>query len=120
MRDAPSVTIIDGLTRCGATVCAFDPVANPAAGQVFEKQNRCTIAEDAYAALDDADALLVVTEWKSFRSPNFDVIRSRMKGNIIFDGRNIYDPQAVRAHGLRWRGIGRPLKEELTTDTEMT
>ena len=120
MRDAPSVTIIDGLTRCGATVCAFDPVANLAAEQVFGKQNRCTIAEDAYAALDDADALLVVTEWKSFRSPNFDVIRSRMRGNTIFDGRNIYDPQAVRAHGLKWRGIGRPSKEELTTDVGMT
>ncbi len=119
MRDAPSVTIIDGLTRCGATVCAFDPVANAAAEQLFGKKSRCTIAEDAYAALDDADALLVVTEWKSFRSPNFEVIRSRMRGNIIFDGRNIYDPQAVRAHGLKWLGIGRPSKEELTTDTGM-
>jgi UDPglucose 6-dehydrogenase len=117
MRDAPSVTIIDGLIRCGATVCAFDPVANAVAEQLFVKQNRCTIAEDAYAALDNADALLVVTEWKNFRSPDFDAIRNRMRGNVIFDGRNIYDPQAVRAHGLKWRGIGRPLKEELPTDT---
>ena len=119
MRDAPSVTIIDGLTRCGATVCAFDPVANAVAEQLFVKQKRCTIAEDAYAALTDADALLVVTEWKSFRSPDFDAIRNRMRGNVIFDGRNIYDPQAVRAHGLKWQGIGRSSKEILTTDTGM-
>ena len=111
MRDAPSVTIIDELTRCGATVCAFDPVANAVAKQVFAKQIKCTIAEDAYAALDEADALLVVTEWKSFRSPDFHVIRNRMRGNIIFDGRNIYDPQVVRAHSLKWRGIGRSSKE---------
>jgi len=117
MRDAPSVTIIDGLIRCGATVCAFDPVANAVAEQQFVKQNRCTIAENAYAALDDADALLVVTEWKSFRSPDFDAIRNRMRGTVIFDGRNIYDPQAVIAHGLKWRGIGRPSKEKLTADT---
>ena len=117
MRDAPSVTIIDGLIRCGATVSAFDPVANAIAEQLFVKQNRFTIAKDAYAALDDADALLVVTEWKSFRSPDFDAIRSRMRGNFIFDGRNIYDPRAARAHGLKWRGIGRPSKEKLVTDS---
>ena len=116
MRDAPSVTIINGLTCCGATVCAFDPVANEVAEQVFVKQNRCTIVGDAYAALEDADALLVVTEWKSFQTPDFDVIRSRMRGNVIFDGRNIYDPQAVRAHGLDWRGIGRRSKEKPITD----
>ena len=117
VQESPSVTIIDGLTRSGATVCAFDPVANRTAEQLFGKQNRCTIAEDAYAVLDDADALLVITEWKSFRSPDFDAIRSRMRGNIIFDGRNIYDPQSVRDHGLKWQGIGRPSKEGLTTDT---
>ena len=92
--------------------------ANAVAEQVFANQKRCTIAEDAYAALDNADALLVVTEWKSFRSPDFDAIRNRMRGNVIFDGRNIYDPQAVRAHGLKRQGIGRPSKEALTTDTE--
>jgi UDPglucose 6-dehydrogenase len=113
VRDAPSVEIIDGLIRCGASVCAFDPVANLVAKQIFMKQTKFSIAEDAYAALDDADALLVVTEWKSFRSPDFGAIRSRMRGNIIFDGRNIYDPQAVNAHGLKWRGIGRPTKENL-------
>jgi UDPglucose 6-dehydrogenase len=117
IREAPSITIIEGLIRCGATVCAFDPVANVAAEELFMKLNGCTIAEDAYAALDDADALLVVTEWKSFRSPDFDAIRNRMRGDVIFDGRNIYDPQAVRTHGLKWRGIGRPSEEELTTDT---
>jgi UDPglucose 6-dehydrogenase len=116
MRDAPSVTIIDGLIGCGATVCAFDPIANTVAKRLFEKQNGCTIAEDAYAALDDADALLVVTEWKRFRSPDFDAIRDRMRGDLIFDGRNIYDPKAVRAHGLKWRGIGRPSKEDSNTD----
>jgi UDPglucose 6-dehydrogenase len=116
MRDAPSITIIDGLTRCGGTVCAFDPVANEVAVKLFEKQNSCTIAEDAYAALDNADALLVVTEWKNFRSPDFEAIRNRMRGNVIFDGRNIYDPRAVGAHGLKWQGIGRPSKEQVATD----
>ena len=117
MREAPSITIIDGLTGRGATVCAFDPVASVFPEQVFERQSSCTIAEDAYTALDNADALLVVTEWKSFRSPDFDEIRNRMRGNVIFDGRNIYDPQTVSTHGLKWRGIGRPSKEELTSDT---
>ena len=117
MRDAPSVTIIDGLTSCGATVCGFDPIANSVAEQLFLNQDRFTIAKDFYAALEDADALLVVTEWKSFRSPDFDVIRNRMRGDVIFDGRNIYDPQVVGAHGLKWRGIGRPTKERFTSDT---
>jgi UDPglucose 6-dehydrogenase len=112
MRDASSVTIINGLTSSGATVCAFDPVANKVAAQLFEKTKRFSIAEDAYAALDNADALLVVTEWKAFRSPDFGAIRNRMRGNVIFDGRNIYDPQTVKFHGLDWQGIGRPSKED--------
>ena len=117
MREAPSVNLITSIIESGGRVVAFDPVANAVAEQVFARQKRCTIAEDAYAALDDADALLVVTEWKSFRSPDFDAIRNRMRGNVIFDGRNIYDPQVVIAHGLKCQGIGRTSKRKLTIDT---
>ena len=107
MREASSITIISGLIHCGATVSAFDPIAKEVAKKTFSGQDKLTITDDAYTALDGADALLVVTEWKLFRSPDFGAMRVRMRGNFVFDGRNIYDPETLKTHGLNYRGIGR-------------
>ena len=108
MREAPSRVIIAELFRRGATVTAYDPVAMPEARRVFGEDARLVYAERPMQALDDADALLIVTEWKEFRSPDFDVIKAKLKSGIIFDGRNIFDPALPRKAGLTYLSIGRP------------
>jgi UDPglucose 6-dehydrogenase len=106
MREAPSRVIIAELFRRGATVTAYDPVAMPEAA-VFWRGRAPAYAERPMQALDDADALLIVTEWKEFRSPDFDAIKAKLKSGIIFDGRNIFDPALPKA-GLTYLSIGRP------------
>ncbi len=108
MREAPSRVIIAELFRRGATVTAYDPVAMPEARRVFGEDARLAYAERPMQALDDADALLIVTEWKEFRSPDFDVIKAKLKSSIIFDGRNIFDPALPKKAGLTYLSIGRP------------
>ncbi|MDD3329053.1 MAG: UDP-glucose/GDP-mannose dehydrogenase family protein [Zoogloea sp.] len=108
MREAPSRVIIAELFRRGATVTAYDPVAMPEARRVFGEDARLAYAERPMQALDDADALLIVTEWKEFRSPDFDVIKAKLKSGIIFDGRNIFDPALPKKAGLTYLSIGRP------------
>ncbi|GEC94712.1 UDP-glucose 6-dehydrogenase 2 [Zoogloea ramigera] len=108
MREAPSRVIIAELFRRGATVTAYDPVAMPEARRVFGEDARLVYAERPMQALDDADALLIVTEWKEFRSPDFDVIKAKLKSGIIFDGRNIFDPALPKKAGLTYLSIGRP------------
>lgn len=108
MREAPSRVIIAELFRRGATVTAYDPVAMPEARRVFGEDARLVYAERPMQALDDADALLIVTEWKEFRSPDFDAIKAKLKSGIIFDGRNIFDPALPRKAGLTYLSIGRP------------
>ena len=108
MREAPSRVIIAELFRRGATVTAYDPVAMTEARRVFGEDARLLYAERPMQALDDADALLIVTEWKEFRSPDFDVIKAKLKSGIIFDGRNIFDPALPRKAGLTYLSIGRP------------
>jgi len=107
IREAPSLTVIEGLLDRGATISAFDPGANSAARQLYENEARVNIVDDAYDAIFDADGLLLLTEWKIFRSPDFALIKSRMRSAIIFDGRNVYDPHVMEAHGFTWHGIGR-------------
>ena len=107
MREAPSRVVIDGLLARGATVCAYDPVAMPEAKHLYGKELRVSFAESAEAATDGADALAIVTEWKAFRSPDFDELKRRLKQPVIFDGRNLYEPGAVRAHGIEYFPIGR-------------
>jgi UDPglucose 6-dehydrogenase len=75
----------------------------------FPDEPRLTYAENQTAALEGADALVIVTEWKEFRSPPFDEIRSRLAHAVVFDGRNLYDPQVVARHGLEYHSIGRPV-----------
>jgi len=106
MREAPAIPIIEGLLARGARVRAFDPEARDVARKLFG--SRITYAKHAYDALKDADALLVVTEWNEFREPDFKKMKRAMKQPVIFDGRNIYNPQQVRALGFTYSSIGRP------------
>lgn len=108
MREAPSRVIIAELFRRGATVTAYDPVAMAETRRIFGDEPRLRYAERPMQALDEADALLIVTEWKEFRSPDFAVIKEKLKTPIIFDGRNIFDPKLPRQAGLTYLSIGRP------------
>jgi UDPglucose 6-dehydrogenase len=107
MREAPSRVIAAELFKRGATVTAYDPVAMPEAERVFGDEPRLSYAGRPKSALDEADALVIVTEWKEFRSPDFEAIKSRLKQPVIFDGRNMYDPAMVREQGIEYHGIGR-------------
>jgi UDPglucose 6-dehydrogenase len=107
MREAPSRVVIRELLERGASICAYDPVAMPEAKHIFRDEPRVTYAESPLSALDGADALLIVTEWKEFRSPDFGTIKDRLKQPLIFDGRNLYDPALVKQSGLEYYSIGR-------------
>ena len=107
MREAPSRVIIDALVSLGASVCAYDPVAIDEAKRLLGDVPNVTFAANPLAACEDADALVVVTEWKEFRSPDFDVLQRRLKQPVIFDGRNLYEPDVVRAAGFEHVSIGR-------------
>ncbi|GLT23002.1 UDP-glucose 6-dehydrogenase [Zoogloea oryzae] len=108
MREAPSRVIIAELFRRGATVTAYDPVAMDESRRIFGDEARLTYADRPMQALDGADALVIVTEWKEFRSPDFDAIKAKLKSPLIFDGRNIFDPALPRQAGLTYLSIGRP------------
>jgi UDPglucose 6-dehydrogenase len=107
MREAPSQVLIEELLSNGATVSAYDPVAMPAAKKAFAGMAGISYADSPLAALDGADALAVVTEWQEFRSPDFQAIRARLKTPAVFDGRNLYDPQEMKRHGLEYYPVGR-------------
>jgi UDPglucose 6-dehydrogenase len=107
MRAASSRTLMEALWDAGATVRAFDPIAHDEARRIYGDRSDLVICAHAEEALDGADVLAVVTEWIEFRSPDFDEIRTRLSHPAIFDGRNIYDPQAVTTAGLAHYSIGR-------------
>ena len=107
MRKASSREVIADLLSAGATVTAYDPVAMKEAQHIFPNEPRVTFAENQTAALENADALIIVTEWREFRSPNFDTIKAALKSPVIFDGRNLYDPKLVRDLGFEYLAIGR-------------
>jgi UDPglucose 6-dehydrogenase len=107
MREAPSVTVIDGLLRRGASICAYDPAAVGEAQRIYAGKTAVAYADSPLATLDDADALIIVTEWKEFRSPDFDEIKKRLKQPVVFDGRNLYEPALIRIFGLEYHAIGR-------------
>lgn len=104
MREAPSLVIIEKLLSAGCQVTAYDPVAMPEARH--DLGDRISYAKDEFAALLDADALLVVTEWPDFRAPNFEVVGRLMKQKVIFDGRNIYEAEELRQAGFAYHCIG--------------
>lgn len=105
MREAPAITIIEGLTQAGAKVRAFDPVATDNAREYLG--SKATFCSNAFEAAEGSDALLVVTEWNEFRHPDFAQIKNALKQPIIFDGRNIYSPEQLRKLGFTYFGIGR-------------
>jgi UDPglucose 6-dehydrogenase len=107
MREATSREVIKDLLAAGATVTAYDPVAMPEAKHCFPGTPGLSYAESQSAALEGADALVIVTEWKEFRSPDFATLKAKLKTPVIFDGRNLYDPKLVRGMGLEYLAIGR-------------
>jgi UDPglucose 6-dehydrogenase len=105
MRDAPALSVIEGLLAKGASVRAYDPKAMQPARRFLDE--RVTYCHRSYEAVEGADALIVVTEWGEFREPDFPRIKSLMRNPAIFDGRNIYTPEHVRSLGFHYEGIGR-------------
>lgn len=106
MRDAPSREIIDGLVQRGARVQAFDPEAMESAEQIFGESEQFQLVGSRDDALIGADALVIATEWRQFRSPDWELLRQRLADATIFDGRNIYDADRVTREELTYFGIG--------------
>ena len=107
MREASSRTLLEQLWSAGVTVQAFDPEAHHEAERWYGKREDLRLCNDAMAATIGADALVLLTEWKNFWSPNFGALKANLAAAAIFDGRNIYDPTSVEAAGLAYYGIGR-------------
>jgi len=108
MREAPSRAIISALARRGAVIRAYDPVATREARRVLGDMRGLLIVDSAAGALQGADALAIVTEWKEFRTPDFEAIRTALRTPLVFDGRNLYEPKTMAAFGLEYHCIGRP------------
>jgi UDPglucose 6-dehydrogenase len=111
VRDAPSLTIIELLLEAGAAIRAYDPIATDNVKRWFadrgSQDEELVFCTNAYEALDAADGLLLVTEWKEFRNPDFELIKRKLRTPVLFDGRNEYDPAEVTALGFEYFGIGR-------------
>jgi len=107
IRDAPSIEVIKALLEHGAKVQASDPVAIPLMMKVLEESGSLQYRRKNMKALDGADALIIVTEWNEFRNPDFNLVAKSLKDKVVFDGRNIYDPEKMKEHGLAYYGIGR-------------
>ncbi|HEY8024842.1 MAG TPA: UDP binding domain-containing protein, partial [Burkholderiaceae bacterium] len=115
MREASSRVLIGELVKRGASVAVYDPVAMPEAKRVLaldfadapEALQRVRFADSPNDALQSADALAIVTEWKAFRSPDFELVKRRLKEPVIFDGRNLFEPAAMSEAGFEYHGIGR-------------
>jgi UDPglucose 6-dehydrogenase len=107
MREAPSRVLVADLLSRGASVHAYDPVAGHEAKRIFGNEPRIRYAASPMEALEGADALAIVTEWKEFRAPDFGAIKAKLKMPLIFDGRNLYDPTTPRKAGIEYYPIGR-------------
>jgi UDPglucose 6-dehydrogenase len=107
MREASSRDLVEALWAAGAKVRAYDPVAMEEAGRLYGERGDLVLCERAEAALEGADALAVVTEWREFRSPDFEEIKQLLKTPVIFDGRNIYDPKLMERLNIDYFGVGR-------------
>jgi UDPglucose 6-dehydrogenase len=107
MREAASRTLMEALWRAGARVRAYDPVAAAEAKRIYGDRSDLTLCGSANEALQGADALCIVTEWREFRSPDFDVLRDALRDPVIFDGRNLYDPRVVKRQGFQYFAVGR-------------
>ena len=106
IREAPALYLIDALTAAGATIKAFDPEAMPNVQKTIG--DKITYAENQYSALHNSDALIIATEWSEFRTPDFDMINTRLRNRVIFDGRNLFDVKYITDLGYHYESIGRP------------
>ncbi len=111
MREAPSRVVMETLWQAGAKVKAYDPEAMDECRRIYGERDDLVYCADNLETLQDADALVVVTEWQMFRSPDFDFMKKTMKAPVVFDGRNIYDPARMRAEGFSYYAIGRGDRE---------
>jgi len=107
MREAPSRALMEALWAHGARVQAYDPAAMSEASRLYDGNGGLTLCDDPYEALHDADALVVLTEWNVFRSPDFARLRAALKQPVVFDGRNLYSPERMETDGFTYYGIGR-------------
>jgi UDPglucose 6-dehydrogenase len=107
MRDAPSRVLMESLWAAGASVQAFDPEAMDVAANLYPNHAALSLMTARDDALQDADALVICTEWQHFRAPDFELIKSSLKNPVIFDGRNLYDPALMEELGITYYGIGR-------------
>ena len=107
MREAPSRSMLEALWAMGAAVSAYDPAAMEETRRIYGERADLLLVDSPMDALKGADALLIVTEWKVFRSPNFDTMKALLKTPLVFDGRNLYEPQAMRGMGFDYLPIGR-------------
>jgi UDPglucose 6-dehydrogenase len=110
MREAPSRVLMEAVWEAGATVRAYDPEAMEEAERIYPNEGRLKLCETAYGVLDGADALVIITEWQEFRSPDFTEIKDKLTDGVIFDGRNLYEPDMVENFGLQYYAIGRGRK----------
>ncbi|MCB5320511.1 UDP-glucose dehydrogenase family protein [Yersinia intermedia] len=107
MREAPSRILMEALWRAGAIVQAYDPEAMDEAQRIYGARDDLRLMGTKESALQGADALIICTEWQNFRAPDFDMIKLRLKQPVIFDGRNLYDPERLNSRGFTYYGIGR-------------
>ncbi|MBE8594958.1 UDP-glucose dehydrogenase family protein [Xenorhabdus sp. BG5] len=107
MREASSRVLMETLWKCGAKVQAYDPEAMQEAQRIYGQRDDLALMGTKEAALKGADALIICTEWQNFRAPDFDVIKDSLKTPVIFDGRNLYDPERLQSRGFTYYGIGR-------------
>jgi UDPglucose 6-dehydrogenase len=107
MRAAPSRNLMEALWQAGARVRAYDPIAMHETSRLYAGRSDLELTKSAAETLEGADALAIVTEWQEFRSPDFDLVRAKLKYPVIFDGRNLYDPSFVKQFGITYYGIGR-------------
>lgn len=107
IREAPALYLIDNLLAAGATVVAYDPEAKDNVERLYRNKTGLTLVDHEFEVLTDADALLIATEWAAFRTPDFSRIKEELKQPIVFDGRNLYDPQDMRQRGFHYESIGR-------------
>ena len=105
IREAPALYMIDALTAAGATITAFDPEAMANVKRLIG--NKISFVESEYDALDNADALIIATEWSEFRTPDFDIINSKLKNKVVFDGRNVFEVKQMKDLGYHYESIGR-------------
>jgi UDPglucose 6-dehydrogenase len=107
MREAPSLDVIEALLQAGASVTAYDPAIGPDPQRLLTHRQGFGFADDPMAAVAGADALIIVTEWREFRSPDFETLRAALRQPVIFDGRNLFDPAQMASLGFEYHGIGR-------------